>query len=61
MQKVSVAIVGAGLAGLYAAYVLEKKGIKDYVVLEARDVLGGRIASTQYLIHILRCRRATTC
>ena len=46
MQKVSVAIVGAGLAGLYAAYVLEKKGIKDYVVLEARDVLGGRIAST---------------
>ena len=46
MQNVSVAIVGAGLAGLYAAYVLEKKGIKDYVVLEARDVLGGRIAST---------------
>ena len=46
MQNVRVAIVGAGLAGLYAAYVLEKKGIKDYVVLEARDVLGGRIAST---------------
>ena len=46
MQNVRVAIVGAGLAGLYAAYLLEKKGIKDYVVLEARDVLGGRIAST---------------
>jgi monoamine oxidase len=40
------AIVGAGLAGLYAAYSLEKKGIKDYVILEAREILGGRIAST---------------
>jgi len=29
MQNVRVAIVGAGLAGLYAAYLLEKKGIKD--------------------------------
>jgi monoamine oxidase len=40
-----IAIVGAGLAGLYAAYLLEQRGINDYVLLEARDVLGGRIAS----------------
>ena len=46
MQNVRVAIIGAGLAGLYAAYSLEKKGIKDYVILEAREILGGRIAST---------------
>ena len=46
MQNVRIAIVGAGLAGLYAAYSLEKRGIKDYVVLEAREILGGRIAST---------------
>ena len=46
MQNVRIAIVGAGLAGLYAAYSLEKKGIKDYVILEAREILGGRIAST---------------
>ena len=46
MQNVRIAIVGAGLSGLYAAYSLEKKGIKDYVVLEAREILGGRIAST---------------
>jgi monoamine oxidase len=39
------AIVGAGLSGLYAAYLLERQGITDYVVLEARDALGGRIAS----------------
>ena len=46
MQNARIAIVGAGLAGLYAAYSLEKKGIKDYVILEAREILGGRIAST---------------
>lgn len=42
MKNVLVAIVGGGLSGLYAALLLEKKGI-DYVLLEARDTLGGRI------------------
>ena len=46
MQAARIAIVGGGLAGLYAAHVLERKGIHDHVVLEARDVWGGRIAST---------------
>ncbi|MBP0623369.1 flavin monoamine oxidase family protein [Cupriavidus consociatus] len=46
MQTAHIAIVGGGLSGLYAAFLLEEKGIKDYVVLEARDTLGGRIAST---------------
>jgi|TARA_R110000744_G_scaffold11460_4_gene34725 monoamine oxidase len=36
--------VGGGLSGLYAAYLLEKKGI-DYVLLEARHRIGGRIQS----------------
>ena len=45
MQAARIAIVGAGLAGLYAAFLLEQQGIKDYVLLEARDTLGGRIAS----------------
>lgn len=44
MQTARIAIVGAGLSGLYAAYLLEQQGIKDYVLLEARDTLGGRIA-----------------
>ena len=45
MQTTRIAIVGAGLSGLYAAYLLEQQGIKDYVLLEARDSLGGRISS----------------
>lgn len=45
MQTTRIAIVGGGLSGLYAAYLLEQQGYKDYVVLEAREVLGGRIMS----------------
>jgi len=44
MRTARIAIVGGGLSGLYAAFLLEKKGIKDYVLLEAREALGGRIA-----------------
>ena len=46
MRKASVAIIGGGLSGLYAAYLLEKKGI-DYVLLEARSTLGGRIVTAK--------------
>ena len=46
MQKASIVIVGAGLAGLYAAHLLEKRGVKDIVLLEARESWGGRIVST---------------
>lgn len=43
MQDLPIAIVGGGLSGLYAAFLLEQRGI-DYILLEARDRLGGRIA-----------------
>ena len=46
MNKASVVIIGGGLSGLYAAYLLEKKGI-DYVLLEARPTLGGRIVTAK--------------
>lgn len=46
MQTVPVAIIGGGLSGLYAAYLLEKKGI-DYILLEARPTLGGRIVTAR--------------
>lgn len=46
MQTVPVAIIGGGLSGLYAAYLLEKKGV-NYVLLEARPTLGGRIVTAR--------------
>ena len=46
MQTIPVAIIGGGLSGLYAAYLLEKKGV-DYVLLEARPTLGGRIVTAK--------------
>lgn len=41
-----IVIIGGGLAGLYAAYLLEQRGVTDYVLLEARERFGGRIATT---------------
>jgi monoamine oxidase len=42
MPENRIAIVGAGLAGLYAARLLNAAGV-DFVLIEARDRLGGRI------------------
>ncbi|MBP2279746.1 monoamine oxidase [Psychrobacter sp. PL19] len=50
MKNISVAIVGGGLSGLYAALLLEQKGI-DYILLEARDTLGGRIVAARSQEH----------
>lgn len=40
-----IAIVGGGLSGLYAAALLEKHGLTDYLLLEASPSFGGRIDS----------------
>jgi monoamine oxidase len=40
-----IVIIGGGLSGLYAAWLLEQAGIKNYLLLEARQRFGGRILS----------------
>jgi monoamine oxidase len=40
-----VVIVGAGVAGLFAANTLKFLGVEDFVVLEAGDTFGGRLKS----------------
>jgi hypothetical protein len=40
-MKIPVVIVGGGIAGLSAAWRLEKKGFHDFVVLEMNDQAGG--------------------
>jgi monoamine oxidase len=42
MRKQKIAFVGAGLAGVYAAYRLHTAGI-DFDLFEARNPLGGRL------------------
>jgi hypothetical protein len=39
--KIPVVIVGGGIAGLSAAWRLEKKGFRDFVLLEMNDQAGG--------------------
>ncbi|WP_237881197.1 flavin monoamine oxidase family protein [Pseudomonas sp. PGPR40] len=45
MNQARIAIIGGGISGLYAAYLLQSQGISDYVLLEARERLGGRALS----------------
>ena len=47
MPTARIAIVGAGLSGLYAAYLLEQQGVQDYVLLEARNTLDASRSSAQ--------------
>lgn len=47
MSSTRIVIVGAGLSGLYAAYLLEQANISDYLILEGRSRLGGRVCSVR--------------
>src|SRR5258708_17661221 len=43
IRSVDVAVIGAGISGLYAAHLLSKKRGTSFAVLEARGRTGGRI------------------
>jgi monoamine oxidase len=43
IRSVDVAVIGAGISGLYAAHLLSRKPGTSYAVLEARGRTGGRI------------------
>lgn len=43
IQKTKIIIIGAGMAGLSAAFYLIKNGCTDFKLLEARGRIGGRI------------------
>jgi monoamine oxidase len=40
MHDARIAIVGGGVSGLYAAWLLARQGLKDWVLIEAREALG---------------------
>lgn len=46
-ETVDTVIIGAGLSGIYAAYLLSRQN-QDFVVLEARDRVGGRILCPEH-------------
>jgi len=47
-ERFSVVIIGAGAAALEAASTLKKLGVKDFVILEANNYIGGRVAATDH-------------
>ena len=47
-----IVIVGAGAAGLYAGYTLKYLGIENFIILEASNVIGGRVAEDDTFIDV---------
>lgn len=52
-SKTKVLILGGGVAGVIAARTLHEQGIDDFVLVEARDELGGRLHSTPFGGHVV--------
>ena len=42
-----VLILGAGMAGIAAAKTLNDRGVNDFIILEAQDKIGGRMATQE--------------
>jgi monoamine oxidase len=50
-QRYDCVVLGAGLAGLYAAYLLRQSNF-SVGVLEARERVGGRVLTLRTLAHL---------
>lgn len=50
-NKCNVIIIGGGMAGLAAANHLKKNGMEDFIILEARKRIGGRILAIPLKYH----------
>ncbi|KAL4927534.1 putative flavin containing polyamine oxidase [Aspergillus undulatus] len=47
-EETTVAILGGGMAGVTAAQALSDNSVSDFVILEYRDTLGGRVWHTDF-------------
>ena len=47
-NQTSVLILGGGVTGIIAACTLHEQGIDDFLIVEARDELGGRLRSKEF-------------
>ncbi|KAF7717069.1 Uncharacterized protein PECH_000775 [Penicillium ucsense] len=47
-EKTTVAILGGGMAGVAAAQALSNSSMHDFVIIEYRDTLGGRVMHTEF-------------
>lgn len=47
-KEAKIVIVGAGAAGIAAASRLLRRGVSDFVILEANDRIGGRIHTRDF-------------
>ncbi|USW54238.1 Putative flavin amine oxidase, FAD/NAD(P)-binding domain superfamily [Septoria linicola] len=47
-RQTTVAILGAGVAGITAAQALVNASVTDFVIIEANDYIGGRIANVDF-------------
>ncbi|KAI1777977.1 amine oxidase [Hypoxylon cercidicola] len=47
-RKTTVAVLGAGVAGITAAQALSNASISDFLIVERNDYIGGRVAHTNF-------------
>lgn len=47
-NRTTVLILGGGMTGVIAARTLHEKGIDDFIILDAKDELGGRMSARTF-------------